>query len=271
MDIGGHIRKGLAVGAGLTLALLLAEGALASSGEIDHAQTNEDWTYAFIAGTVDWTEECPGSEPQEPEPPLSSTCSWTPYATLGPATSDCTSLDRAWPDLGEGIQLVWSGGTRTGVGSASFDLPAVPLQGGDDAPLLCLSAFEVRDEIDCNLVPPGDWWDCHGTKTEYEHWFDWALLEPPASMPEPHVDGPEIYDDPPLYAHPIFEPSQVPLPTAGPASAESSAPRPMKRRCRGAKHRHRLHSKRTAAINRGQRSTRKRCKAGHRHRHGAKK
>lgn len=151
----------LAVLGALVAGMTLAPGAHAASGTIALAETDPNWTKANLAGAVYRTIEClsfppgpkpppgpgpewPGWEPP-PEPPEHfSRCAWIPYATLGPASEDsCSSPDRQWPALGDGVQLVWSGGEQTGVGSARFDLRDLPLEYGSAAPLLCLSVIEA--------------------------------------------------------------------------------------------------------------------------------
>jgi hypothetical protein len=126
-----------------------------SNGEISWAGVDAQWTFASIAGAAERTHGCsvpvPGKpDPWEPEPPLPPssppwTCGWIPYVTSGPGSSveDCSALDRRLGSLGEGIQLIWAGPELMSVGTAEFDLENVPLEGGADAPLLCLSAVEA--------------------------------------------------------------------------------------------------------------------------------
>jgi hypothetical protein len=154
---GRHIHGILAVGAVLVVAMLSTDSAFGSSGEITQAQASSDWSHASIAGIVYRTDACvdqpaptlPPWDPELAEPPeYFPRCGWIPYATLGPAApeDDCSSSARRWPTIGEGVQIVWEGGERTGVGSAPFELPEVPLQYGSDAPLLCLSVVEAAVE-----------------------------------------------------------------------------------------------------------------------------
>ncbi len=164
-----HIRGGLAIGAVFTAAMLLAPAtAAALTGEITRAQVSPDGAHGWIAGAVRQSNACQEPpEPQEPPPPGPGPgksvppklpesgpwlCGWIPYATVGPATQEggCSSPDRHWPDLGDGIQLVWLGSERRGIASVDFELDGIALQHGVDAPLLCLSAVEgVVEGISC--------------------------------------------------------------------------------------------------------------------------
>jgi hypothetical protein len=197
------------VGAALVLAMLIPSSALGSSGEITRAQVSADWSHASIAGMVDWTESCevlgpverprpprpPEGQPEPPgaidQPPPSVTCTWIPYATVGPVSpgADCSSPSRLLLEIGDGVQVVWWGDERSSVGSAAFDLPDVLLLHGESAPLLCLSAVEVTaEEIPC--VPPGPetlpGWHCPYEPVYRYRQFDSALFEPVA----PIVDRP---------------------------------------------------------------------------------
>lgn len=161
---GRSVRLLVVVAAGMVV-LLSVDAALAIasvsgasvSGEISRAEANEAWTTGSIAGSAEWTDcsegpEEPGFEPfsegegeiiWDPGPP---SCSWTPYATLGPGSSptDCSGrrLDQPLPS---GVSVVWEGETRTAAGSESFDVPEVPLNGASNQ-LLCLSLLETVDE-----------------------------------------------------------------------------------------------------------------------------
>lgn len=159
-----HARWCSIVGAAVVLGLFAPAGAMGASGTIVRAEASADWTRAHIAGAVYRTEPCiatpvPGPHPPWGDPPLPPAvnfppCDWIPYATLGPATEDgCAAPGRGWPSGGGGIQVVWSWDEVAGVGSATFDLPAVVLEHGDEAPLLCLSVVEaVAMPIFCPAV-----------------------------------------------------------------------------------------------------------------------
>jgi hypothetical protein len=173
----------------MAIGLTLPVGAGAASGTITLAATDPGWVSADVVGAVHRTVGClpspqtpqPPSPPWEPQPEPPERfprCGWIPYATLGPA-GDCSSPARRWPALGEGVQLVWSGGERTGAGSAQFDLRDLPLELGADAPLLCLSVIEAAKEaIVCIAVVPSP---CPPYAIVARHYqLDSALLEPPA-------------------------------------------------------------------------------------------
>lgn len=150
---------------------LSASPASASSGEFTRAAANADWTQGSIAGFIAWTgcekaapppneePEPPGEgESKTPLPPEMPYCRWTPYATVGPGTeaSDCESDGRKLNSLGPEVELLWSEDERQGVGSASFDLPAILLS-GVPGQLACLSVIEVAQtdqELPC--MPPGE-------------------------------------------------------------------------------------------------------------------
>jgi hypothetical protein len=150
----------LAIGVALGLCLVVCGSAFGATGRIVRAQASADWTQGSIAGVVYRTIECVeppvpiGPDPPYPgwpgkvEDPIAPPeyfplCDWIPYATVGPAAQACSSSARRLSMLGDGVQLVWSGGERTGVGAAAFDLPAVGLEHGAAAPLLCLSVVEA--------------------------------------------------------------------------------------------------------------------------------
>ncbi len=158
----------------LALALLAALPAAAhgASGTITRAEASADWAHGSVAGIVYRTVEClsvsssPGPSKPDPHPPewespppaeYFSPCAWIPYATVGPGTSqaDCSSPGRSLNSPGEGVQVVWSGSERTGVGSAAFDLASIPLDHGAAAPLLCLSVIEAAAQaVICIAVVP---------------------------------------------------------------------------------------------------------------------
>ena len=79
------------------------------------------------------------------------------------------------------MQLAWIGPELVGPGSAGFDLPAVALQYGSAAPLLCLSAVEtVPERMGC--IPEID---CPGYRLVHRTYqLDSAVLEV-ASSPAP--------------------------------------------------------------------------------------
>lgn len=251
--------------------VLTPSSALAASGSIVRAEASHDWAEASIAGIVYRTVECvelpedpeEPSWPEWPEPPESpypsepldpveyfSLCAWIPYATLGPASDGgCASRDRRWPNVGEGVQLVWSEGERTGVGSAHFDIPALSLKNEADAPLLCLSVIEADKEgIACAAIYPSP---CPPYAIVGRHFqLDSALLEPqPEPAPEPKPD-----------------PSTTPPVTKQPPAAKKRGKRKHRqRRC----HRRARRGKRAKASHRGRARHGRRCHR--RYRDGKKK
>jgi hypothetical protein len=200
------------------LSLQAAPGlALASSGgEITRAQVTPGWTLAGIAGIASTTlqaEACT-EPPEPPEPPREEpvegeewegappeeffrpeTCSWIPYATVGPGASqaDCSSPGRRRDSLGEGVQLVWAGDEMENPGSISFDLSGVLLNYGSSSPLLCLSATEaVLEAMYTGECPFGSRDNCFSGYSVVETYqqLDSALLEPVASPTEKPASGP---------------------------------------------------------------------------------
>lgn len=170
-----YIWKGAVAGLVLATAAVAVPAASASSGTITRAEANPDWSQGSIAGSVEWTGcEHPSPEPpEEPQPPeekpLSSEepedwpppapyvdCAWTAYATVGPNSAEgCSDTERQLPDLGSQVTRVWSD-AGTDIGDATFDLPAVALN-GSPFQLLCLSVLETTHSsqtIPC--VPPGE-------------------------------------------------------------------------------------------------------------------
>lgn len=220
---------------GAALAAVILPGTAAgAAGTIALAEADSNWAGATLRGFVNRTIECvsfpespkfptgpgfesPAWEPEpRPEPPeYFPRCGWVPYATLGPAPpeGDCSSPDRRWPAVGDGVQLVWSE-ERTGIGSASFELEDVPLQHGADAPLLCLSAIEAAAEgIICVQVVPSP---CPPYAIVGRHYqLDSAMLEPLPPISEPTVE-------------PTTESSQ---PEAGPIPLPGT-PKSQRKRCR---------------------------------------
>lgn len=262
------VHAGVVVSAAVALAALLPAGALGASGSITRAEATYDWSQGGVAAVVYRTVECVEMPPL-PEPPryprlrpvqgtsqepieYFSPCAWIPYATLGPESSEgCAAPDRRWPNIGEGVQLVWSDGERTGVGSARFDLPELPLEYGADAPLLCLSVIEADAErVACAQVFPSP---CPPYAIVGRHYqLDSALLEA-AQPPAPAVGSP------------------VGAP-APPASGESGERKGRRPRCKQGKRpvKH-GHSKRGRKKPKGRRRCKGRHHSGHhRHRGGHK-
>lgn len=76
--------------------------------------------------------------------------------------------------MAEDEQLVWVGPEFAGAGSTTFEVADVPLQHGDGAPLLCLSAVETVPEGRV-CVPEID---CSGYRYVHKTYqLDAALLE----------------------------------------------------------------------------------------------
>lgn len=231
----------------LAVAVLIPADANASTGNIAVASASSDWSSASIAGAVYRTTECveppdyqspprppgwPEPEPSLPPPPeYFSLCAWIPYATVGPG-DDCASPERRWPAKGSKVQVVWSGGERTGVGSAAFDLPDVALELGMDASLLCLSVVEAAAEgIACVQIIPSPCPPYVIVGRSYQ--LDSALLEAASAVASP----PSI--------PPAEEALEVQATAAGVA-------RPTKRRCR--KNRHGTRRKAAVKLKAGRKS-----------------
>jgi hypothetical protein len=160
----------------------LASPTFAASGEISRAEAAPDWMHASIAGSVTWTGcENVLTAPQPPEGPVgeeyeaesgfpwapessaSPTCAWRAFAALSP-TADCESVARV---------TVWSEGERSDQGTASFDMPDVPLN-GQSGQYLCLEVIEVAaDGMTIPCVPPGEpvppGWHCPYATTSFLH------------------------------------------------------------------------------------------------------
>jgi hypothetical protein len=143
----------------LAVMALQAASALASSGEITHAEASADWTQGRIAGSATWGG-CENGEASPPDfgplggPSVSSGCSLQPYLTVG--TSECSSGERGWPHSNDKLTLAWSGTEMAGGGSASFDVSEVPLS-GEPGQLACLTLLETYEERPyCQIHPePG--------------------------------------------------------------------------------------------------------------------
>lgn len=125
------------------LALVGPTGAAGSSGEFTRAEANADWSLGSVAGSITWTGCGDGLEGGLVVEPGS--CQWLAYATIGPGSdpSECTSGERRWPEVGQGISVVWSSGL-TSLGVLPFESSDVSLMGGADQ-LACLSVVETYD------------------------------------------------------------------------------------------------------------------------------
>ncbi len=258
---GGRASRRLVVVAMLVFATLSVDSTFASSGEITAVQASGDWTQARIAGRVVWTEACePWPDlPSEPTATPEWTCSeWIPYATLAPESleADCSSPDRNLPGIGDRIQIVWTGDEGSGVGSAGFDLPEVPLQSGAGPLLLCLSATETLTEYRCGWIGG---WDCHGEMSYRVHQFESAVLVPALPVDDPPRDAP-----PPVIGPPLQQSFTGPSASVG----EPGAYKRRKTGCRGVKRGQGLRLKRGATVGHVQRKREKRCKRDRRSKRG---
>ena len=130
-----HLMLALAL---TTLLAAVAPAATATTGTITRAYATPDWTKGDLAGAATWTDcNTPG-------------CSWTPYATVQPATPDYRCLGDEFFDSDPNTREVWGGGQRTTNGSASFDLPSVSILTGVYGQRLCLMAIEkvrIQDPV----------------------------------------------------------------------------------------------------------------------------
>src|SRR5690349_5502238 len=190
------IRGGAILAAALVMVALAATAAFGAVGQITKATVACDWASGSVAGEMEWTgcahlpplKEEPGEE-KEGIPLEPFTCTWTAYATVGPGTSPeaCLGSDRDLNSLGSGVQLVWQGEPRTGVGSEAFEVSDFPLD-GSGGKVLCLTTREKSTdgtELPCFPPfepPPG--WDCPYVMTNYFSSLDSQVLEPEAE-PEP--------------------------------------------------------------------------------------
>ena len=183
------IRGVAALATVLVVAAVAATAALGAVGEITKATVASDWSNGSFAGKMEWTgcahlppplKKEPG-EPGIPPPPF--TCTWTPYATVGPGTSPeaCLGSDRDLNSLGSGVQLVWQGAPRTGAGSEAFEVNDFPLD-GSAGKVLCLATREVStDGTEIPCAPPGEPippdWHCPYVMTDYFGTLDSRVLE----------------------------------------------------------------------------------------------
>lgn len=197
------------MGAVLTAALLAPAKAHASSGEISQALASADWTRGSIAGSVT-SSGCTDAPP-------AASCTWIPYATLGPGTaeSECASPDRDWPDLGEGVSLAWWMGEAAGVGVGRFDHAIQALEGSPDQ-LLCLFVIE--------RVHAGG-----AVAASRSVALDAALLEASPQVPQAEEPDPDPTGEPsdaPVEAEPPSAPAEPAEPPAeGEPPAETEPPR----------------------------------------------
>lgn len=182
--------RGVVVLAGvLVVAAVAATAALGAVGEITKALVASDWTSGSFAGKMEWTgcahlppqKKEPG-EPKEPGSRESFTCTWTAYATVGPGTSPeaCLGSDRDLNSLGPGVQLVWQGEPRTGLGSEAFEANDFPLD-GSAGKVLCLATRErSTDGTELPCVPPVEpppGWHCPYVMINYFSNLDSRVLE----------------------------------------------------------------------------------------------
>jgi len=190
--------RGAAVLVGvLVVAAVAATAALGAVGEITKASVASDWTSGSFAGQMEWTGCAhlpPEKEPKEP--PQSFTCTWTAYATVGPGASPeaCLGPDRDLNSLGSGVQLLWQGEPRTGLGSEAFEVNDVPLD-GSGGKVLCLATREKStDGTELPCVPPAEpppGWHCPYIMTNYFSTLDSRVLEP-ATAPLPGQEEPKF-------------------------------------------------------------------------------
>ena len=112
--------------------ILLAEPASASSGQINHAYANQDWTRGSFAMSVTWTD-C-GSGP----------CSWLPVATVQPTLPSYSCHGDEALDSDPNTRNVWSGGNQSANGTVATDISDVPILSGVQGQRLCVSVIEQR-------------------------------------------------------------------------------------------------------------------------------
>jgi hypothetical protein len=165
------------------------------SSEITRAFASAGWTRGSIAGAITWNgcanAIMPPASSHFPSGEFMSLpllyCAWVPYATIGPGSSEseCAAPDRDWPALGEDVALAWWSGKGSAPGLATFDLPAVSLD-GVPGQLLCLSAIEiaqVAETLPCTApepsLPPG--WRCSEETNAYAYDLGSALLAAPTA------------------------------------------------------------------------------------------
>lgn len=185
----GLIRAAAVLAVALVVSVVVATAALGAVGEITKASVASDWASGNFAGKMEWTgcahlPPPPKREPGEPgAPPPPFTCTWSAYATVGPGTSPeaCLGSGRDLDSLGSGVQLVWQGAPRTGVGSESFEVNDFPLD-GSSGKVLCLAAREEStDGTEIPCAPPGEPippdWHCPYVMTDYFTTLDSRALE----------------------------------------------------------------------------------------------
>jgi hypothetical protein len=223
--------------------LLSAAVAQAASGQITRAEANPDWTLGSVAAHAEWPHcehanpySGPGPGPSRPvplTPPGPPPCTWIPYATAG--SGECAGADRSWPELGDGITLVWKGDEEVGAGKAAFDVTGVPLTGAPEQ-LVCLSLIEIVPPGPCMSEPCGP----QGPPLRFDHQL--------ASMPMMAVGTlPIAPADPAVGTLPI-----VPDPAHGAVLLHRrkacAGARRADRRHHRARHRHHRHRCRSSAT-----------------------
>lgn len=172
----------------LAVSAIAVASAFASVGRITKASTTPDGTRGDLAGEVEWTG-CAHQPPKPPKTPKeegfpeSPTCTWTAYATVGPGSSPeaCEGPGRHLSSLGSGVQLVWQGETRTGLGSEAFEVNDFALEAGAGEMLCLATAEKSTDGTTLPCVPPPEpppGWHCPYVWTTYFDTLDSRQLEP---------------------------------------------------------------------------------------------
>ena len=220
-----HAAGFLAFFAVLALALVGPAGAAGSSGEFTRAEANADWSLGSIAGSITWTgcgDGLDGGLVVEP-----GSCQWLAYATIGPGSDplECASSERRWPELGEGISVVWPSG-HPSFGVLSLESSGVPLVGGADQ-LACLSVIESYDARpscwDESVICP-QFVENVSTLNPLASAELGAPIEPP-NEPEPEEPKPEPEEQEPEGPEVVVEEStaDLPAPEAPSAGSDSGA------------------------------------------------
>lgn len=182
--MGRAVRRGVPAVV-LVVSALAAASAFGSTGQITKASVTSDGTHGSFAGEMEWTG-CAHQPPKEPEAfgsPEPVTCTWTAYATVGPGASPeaCFEPGRDLGSLDSGVQLVWQGEARTGVGSEAFEVEDFALE-GDGGGVFCLATAETStDGTKLPCVPPAEpppGWHCPYVWTTYFNTLDSRQLEP---------------------------------------------------------------------------------------------
>lgn len=170
----GRSIRGAAVLAGaVALVAVSAPSAFGSTAQIVKASVNSSWTRGTFAGTVEWSGCAHGPKTVE--------CAWVPYAAIatGNSSEACESSSR---------DALWEGQRQAAVGSQSFEVTEVPLD-GSGGKVLCLGLIEtIVEELPCmppgEPIPPG--WHCPYQTSSVDVPLASRVLDAPTEPDHPH-------------------------------------------------------------------------------------